>query len=89
MLGLDAFQEHRTAIPNVYFDTSGSERVRGKDIQHAVDLFGADHVLFGTDTPYAGIQEQIGKIVRLNLPASAKDKIFGLNFASILSQRAD
>jgi uncharacterized protein len=51
----------------VYFDTSGSERVRGRDIQEAIELFGYEHVIFGTHTPYARMGDQISKIERLNL----------------------
>jgi predicted TIM-barrel fold metal-dependent hydrolase len=84
MLGLDFFKEERGKLPNVYFDTSGSERVRGKDIQEAVDSFGYDHVIFGSDTPYARIEDQIAKIERMNLPDSAKEHIFRLNFEHLM-----
>jgi predicted TIM-barrel fold metal-dependent hydrolase len=85
MLGLDIFKEHAKDLPNVYFDTSGSERVRGKDILEAIHLFGPDHVVFGTDTPYARIEDQIEKIERLNLSENVIEQIFSLNFRHILS----
>ena len=47
---------------HVYFDTSGSERVLEKDIQEAIKLFGYEHMLFGTDTPFARIEDQINKV---------------------------
>ena len=85
MLGLDIFKEHAKDLPNVYFDTSGSERVRGKDILQAINRFGSDHVIFGSDTPYAKIGDQIEKIERLNLSQNVKEHIFRLNFENILS----
>jgi predicted TIM-barrel fold metal-dependent hydrolase len=85
MLGLDIFKEKRDEFSNVYFDTSGSKRVRGKDILEAIDLFGHDHVVFGSDTPYARIEDQIAKINGLNLPDDVKEHIFKLNIMNVLS----
>lgn len=85
MLGLGIFKERHDDLTNVYFDTSGSERVRGEDILEAIHLFGPDHVVFGSDTPYARIGDQIEKIERLNLPEDVKDHIFRLNISGILA----
>jgi predicted TIM-barrel fold metal-dependent hydrolase len=85
MLGLGIFKEKRHNLPNVYFDTSGSERVRGEDILTAINLFGYEHVIFGSDTPYARIGNQISKIERLNLTDNVKEHIFRLNIKNILS----
>jgi predicted TIM-barrel fold metal-dependent hydrolase len=85
MLGLDIFKEERKNLPNMYFDTSGSERVRGRDILEAIGLFGYDHVTFGTDTPYASMCDQISKIEQLNLSDNVKEQIFKLNIMNVLS----
>ncbi len=85
MLGLDVFREEHQFLHNVYFDTSGSERVRVEDIQAAIDIFGYEHVLFGTDTPYAPITDQIRKIERLNLSTNVKDHILRRNAMTLLS----
>jgi predicted TIM-barrel fold metal-dependent hydrolase len=85
MLGLDIFRERAKDLPNVYFDTSGSERVRGQDILEAIHLFGPDHVVFGSDTPYARIGDQIEKIKRIKLFENVKEQIFSLNIKRILS----
>ncbi len=84
MLGLDIFKEERNSLPNVYFDTSGSERVRGMDILKAINTFGHEHVVFGTDTPYARIGDQIRKIEALKLSDNAKEYIFRLNIERLL-----
>ena len=73
MLGLDIFKEKRNDLANVYFDTSGSERIRGSDILEAINSFGYEHVVFGSDTPYAKIADQISKIDQLNLSDSVKE----------------
>ena len=85
MAGLSIFKEKRYKLPNVYFDTSGSERVREKDILEAINLFGYEHVIFGSDTPFARIEDQISKIERLNLTDTVMEHIFKLNIENILS----
>jgi predicted TIM-barrel fold metal-dependent hydrolase len=85
MLGLDVFQEYGKKLENIYFDTSGSERVREEDIQLAINNFGYEKVIFGTDTPYADIQTQINKINRLKLKGIEKEHIMGKNIQRILS----
>jgi predicted TIM-barrel fold metal-dependent hydrolase len=89
MLGLDIFKECANELENVYFDTSGSERVRSKDIMEAINLFGYERVVFGSDTPYARIEDQIEKIYRLNLSDDVKDHIFRLNIMRLLSLNND
>jgi predicted TIM-barrel fold metal-dependent hydrolase len=84
MLGLDIFKGERKSLSNVYFDMSGSEHVRDKDIQEEIELFGYDHVTFGTDTPYARIEDQIDKIKHLNLSANEMEHIFKLNIGNVL-----
>jgi predicted TIM-barrel fold metal-dependent hydrolase len=84
MLGLDIFKE-KNNLSNLYFDASGSERVRGLDILEAIDCFGYDHVIFGSDTPYAKIEAQIKKIQHLNLSDKVMEHIFRLNVEHILA----
>jgi predicted TIM-barrel fold metal-dependent hydrolase len=87
MLGVAIFEEKCTHLPNVYFDTSGSERVRERDILEAINLFGYEHVVFGSDTPYARVEDQIRKIESLNLSDRAKESMFKANIELILSLR--
>lgn len=89
LLGLDVFKERRADLGNVYFDTSGSDRVRGVDILEAIELFGFDHVIFGSDTPYADIGDQLAKIDELSLSSDAKEHIFRSNIMKILSLNLD
>lgn len=85
MAGLDIFNTNRSILKNVFFDTSGSDRVQGKDIQKAINSFGYEHIIFGTDTPYTKIDDQISKIEQLNLSDNVKEHIFKLNISHVLS----
>ncbi len=85
LIGTDLFSESGVNLKNVYFDTSSSKRIQGSDIKQAIDDFGYEHIVFGTDTPYATIDGQINRIERLNLPDSIKEHIYSLNAKRILS----
>ena len=49
-----------------------------------VQQFGADRVLFGTDSPWASPEDEIGKIKALPLPQSEINLILGENAARLL-----
>jgi predicted TIM-barrel fold metal-dependent hydrolase len=85
LLGMSIFMEQRALLKNVYFDTSGSERIRGRDIAEAIDSFGYDHVVYGSDSPFARLGDQIDKIQQLNLSDNVKEHVFGLNMKNLLS----
>lgn len=85
LTGTDLFKESGVNLKNVYFDTSSSKRIHSSDIQQAIQAFGYEHIVFGTDTPYAGIDEQIDRIEQLGLPDNIKEHIYRLNARNILA----
>ena len=85
LTGTDLFSESGVNLKKIYFDTSSSKRIQSGDIMKAINAFGYEHIVFGTDTPYASIDDQIERIERLNLPDSAKEHIYSLNAKRILS----
>ncbi len=85
LTGTDLFRESGVNLKNIYFDTSSSKRIQGSDIKKAIDTFGYEHIVFGTDIPYAGIDRQIERIEQLNLPDKIKKHIYSLNARKILA----
>lgn len=85
MTGTDLFSDGGSYLKNTYFDTSSSKRIQGQDIMKAISAFGHEHIVFGTDTPFAGIDDQLSKIEQLNLTDDVKDHIFRLNMKNLLS----
>ncbi|GFZ29608.1 hypothetical protein CSC2_01340 [Clostridium zeae] len=85
MTGTDIFSESGVNLKNVYFDTSSSKRIQSSDIKQAIDIFGYEHIVFGTDTPYASIDEQIERIEQLKLSDNIKEHIYSLNAKRILA----
>lgn len=85
LTGTDLFGESGVNLKNVYFDTSSSNRIHSSDIKQAINAFGYEHIVFGTDTPYASIDDQINRIEQLNLPDNIKEHIYSLNAKNILA----
>ncbi len=85
LTGCDIFHGSGINLKNVYFDTSSSKRIQSTDIKQAIDWFGYEKIVFGTDTPYANIDEQILRIEQLKLSASIKDHIYYLNAKKVLN----
>jgi aminocarboxymuconate-semialdehyde decarboxylase len=73
----------RRSLARLYFDTIVFDR---KQLQHLVNLWGADHVLVGTDYPYdMGMYDPRGFVDGCDFLAEAdKAKIEGLNAAKLL-----
>jgi aminocarboxymuconate-semialdehyde decarboxylase len=70
----------------VYFDTIVFER---EQLRHLVNLWGADHVLVGTDYPYdMGMYDPRGFVGGAALRPADKAKILGLNAARLLKIKA-
>jgi predicted TIM-barrel fold metal-dependent hydrolase len=84
LLGMKIFSNYIEHLKNVYFDTSGGYVIKKEHIQFAIETFGINHIIFGTDMPFEKIEDQTVKIENLNLSEIEKDKIFRLNAMKIL-----
>lgn len=85
LTGTDLFSGSGVNIKNIYFDTSSSKRIQGSDIKKAIDAFGYEHIVFGSDTPFTSFDEQINRIEQLNLSDNIKEHIYSLNARNILA----
>src|SRR5262249_30228244 len=72
-------------LDNVYFDISGGEANSGW-IECAVDLVGADRILFGSDLPIRTLSSQLAKVLGARISDEAKEKIVYQNAAGILER---
>jgi len=82
----DEVEKHLIGQP-VYMDVSyaidwaGPERARAMILRHP-----AEYVLFGTDSPWAGQQETVDQVRRLELGAERERLILGENALRLLGQ---
>lgn len=73
------------ALTNVYFDTGGTPYLyRPAIYRHAVELVGAERVLFASDYPLISQRRQLREIEESELGDNAKAMILGGNAARLL-----
>jgi len=77
--------EVQAALGNVYFDTAASPFLYRTDVyRQAIELIGADHILFGSDFPLLGQGRVLKEIRSQGLPADQERLILGGNAARLL-----
>ncbi len=87
LIGLEIFiKEKKMTGDNIYFDISCPSLVSADRIVLAINEFGADKIIMGSDTPYGKSNlEQVLAIIRsLNLKEEEKEMILGNNLKNIL-----
>ena len=79
--GLPAIRECK----NIWCDNSGGSFYRGDDMDYAVELLGAERILFGTDMP-VGCGANIGQIQEASLTEEQRELIFWKNAKRVLDR---
>lgn len=69
--------------PNLLLDTASSQIDNGM-IEHAVEVLGAEKILFGTDMPLLDPYTQMGKVTGAQISDEAKRLILGGNLVRLL-----
>lgn len=70
---------------NTGADTDGHYKPLSREqFLRMVNIFGADHILFGSDSPWTDLNESLSLIRESGLPSSALNDILGNNAAKLL-----
>jgi predicted TIM-barrel fold metal-dependent hydrolase len=87
LIGLEFYIENCSELENIYFDISPTPLISPERIMKAIKVFGADHVIMGSDTPYGknNLSDNIGKVKRLKITEEEKALILGENMRNLLS----
>ena len=87
IIGLELFLEHRKELPgNIYFDISCPPLVSVKRTRLALEEFGAERIIMGSDTPFGkeNLLAMIARIRSLDITEREKEMILGHNMQSLL-----
>jgi len=77
--------EVKQAMRNVYFDTAASPLLYSHQVyHHAIQLVGADKILFGSDYPLLAQNQLISEIRSLDLPEETRNLILSGNAQRLL-----
>lgn len=87
IFGLELFIESKINFENLYFDISTYQVTSDYRVLKAIEYFGSDKIILGSDTPYGkhNLKKNIERINNLQLNREDKDKVLGLNLKELLS----
>lgn len=87
LFGLELFIESKIKFGNLYFDISTYQVTSDYRVLKAIEYFGADKIILGSDTPFGkdNLKKNIERIKNLPLNQDEKGKILGLNLKELLS----
>ena len=86
-IGLEIAVKYAGNLRNIHYETSTYSYLSDKRIKYAVEIFGADHVIFGSDTPFDKDAQKINieRFKKMALSDVEKEQILGKNIAKILN----
>jgi predicted TIM-barrel fold metal-dependent hydrolase len=87
LFGLELFvKENKETLKNVYFDVSNNCFISQERFKKALDHFGSNKLLMGSDVPYGenSLENVINRIKDLNITDSQKKEILGENMKMLL-----
>jgi len=86
LIGVEILAPSAKELPNVYWDVSPAWGSPASRIHFALEAFGPERVMLGSDTPFGRdtLKRNIAKIKRMDIPAEEKALILGGNAARLL-----
>ncbi len=86
IFGLELFIKSQIDFENLYFDVSTYQVTSNKRVLKAINYFGADKIIMGSDTPYGknNLQKNIDRVKGLKIESDEKDMILGENLKRLL-----
>jgi hypothetical protein len=87
LFGLELFIGSKIKFENLYFDISTYQVTSDYRVLKAIEYYGADKIILGSDTPFGkdNLKKNIERINYLPLNQDEKGKILGLNLKGLLS----
>ena len=87
LFGLELFIKSKIKFEHLFFDISTYQVTSNYRVLKAIDYFGADKIILGSDTPYGkdNLKKNIARLEKLPLDQEDKNMILGLNLKEILN----
>lgn len=86
LFGLELFIKKNCKDDNLFFDISTLQVTSTYRVLKAIEFFGAEKILLGTDTPYGknNLQKNIDRVKSLKIGEQEKNMIIGKNMKDLL-----
>jgi predicted TIM-barrel fold metal-dependent hydrolase len=89
LFGLGLYLQAKHKLENLYFEISNTYLVSSQAVNKAINHFGADKIILGSDTPYGrnSLPLNIERVKMLSISEEAKEMILGKNLQTLLQLR--
>jgi uncharacterized protein len=86
LIGIEEFIKDIEPLRNVYFEISSPQLIPLKKLNTALENFGSERLLLGSDIPYGknNLRLNIERVTRLDITQTEKDNILGNNMKKLL-----
>ena len=86
LIGLELVAQYARKLTNIYYEVSTYSYISGKRLKYAVETFGSDHIIFGSDTPFDrdALKNNMERIKAMDLSEIQKEQILGKNLQEML-----
>jgi predicted TIM-barrel fold metal-dependent hydrolase len=87
LIGVEIVAKYAQNLTNIYYEISPYSYISEKRIKYAVETLGADHIIFGSDTPFDrdALRSNMERLENMDLSDVQKEQILGENIAKILN----
>lgn len=87
LFGMELFIKSNIKFENLFFDISTYQVTSNYRVLKAIEYFGADKIILGSDTPYGkdNLKKNIARLERLPLNHDEKNMILGVNLKELLN----
>ena len=86
LMGMEVVSKYANSFKNIYYDISPYSYINESRLRNAIACFGADHIIFGSDTPFDGdsLRKVMERVRNLDISDDEKAQILGGNIARII-----
>lgn len=65
LLGLELVADYADDLPNLYYHTSGGDPITPERLAYALDVFGPERLIVGSDEPFGSLDDSLARIREL------------------------
>jgi len=88
LIGLEVVNKYSYNLKNIHYEVSAYCYISRKRIKYVIDTLGADHIIFGSDTPFDNdaLRKGLEKLRRMDLSDDQREQVLGRNIARIFKK---
>jgi predicted TIM-barrel fold metal-dependent hydrolase len=83
LLGLEIVADYASDLTNIYYDISGGDVISPERLEYALETFGAERLILGSDEPFGSLENSLARVRRLNISEAHKELVLGENLRTL------